>query len=107
MKEFLVRMDSGTDRLLEMYMKKNKIKSKNKIINDIINYFLKNSDSFNSIKEIDRKLEQLLKLSSLNNNLIEQLFANHEFPINNDRKEDEMLKEFYENLKKKNYLFMD
>ena len=107
MKEFLVRMDSGTDRLLEMYMKKNKIKSKNKIINDIINYFLKNSDSFNSIKEIDRKLERLLRLSSLNTNLIEQLFTNHEFPINNDRKEDEMLKEFYENLKKKNYLFMD
>ena len=107
MKEFLLRIDENTNRLLDVYMRKNNIKSKNKIINNILDFYLKNTDSFCSNNDIDRKLERLLKLSSLNNNLIEQLFANHEFPINNDRKEDEMLKEFHNDLRKNVYFFMD
>ena len=107
MKEFLLRIDDNTNRLLDVYMRKNNIKSKNKIINNILDFYLKNTDSFSSNNDIDRKLERLLKLSSLNNNLIEQLFANHEFPINNDRKEDEMLKEFHNDLRKNVYVFMD
>ena len=75
MKEFLLRIDENTNRLLDVYMRKNNIKSKNKIINNIIDFYLKNTDSFCSNNDIDRKLERLLKLSSLNNNLIEQLFC--------------------------------
>lgn len=107
MKEFLLRMDRNTDRLLELYLKKNKIKSKNKAINDIVDYFLENAESFNIIRELNKKIDKMIKIENLNNNLIEQLFANHEFPVNNNRNEDEILKEFKENMKNKFYLFMD
>lgn len=107
MKNFTLRISSDLDQLLEMYMKKNNISSKNLAINNMIEYYLKNNDRIISFKELDKKMERLLKLESLNNNLLEQLFSNHGFAMNLDKKEDAMLKETYDNIRKKLVIFMD
>ena len=60
-----------------------------------------------SYREIDKKLERVLKLQSLNNNVLEQLFSNHGFSMNLNKKEDLMLKELYEDIRKKYIVFMD
>lgn len=41
-----------------------------------------------SYREIDNKLERGLNLQSLNNNILEQLFSNHGFSMNSNKKED-------------------
>lgn len=107
MKTFTIRLDDELDSSLEQYIKKNKLSSKNIAIKKMIEYFIRNNEFIASYKELDRKLERLLKLESLNNSLLEQLFANHGFTMNLDKKTDKILKEAYENIRKKYYIFMD
>lgn len=88
-------------------MSKNKLNSRNEVINNILKTVLKNSDAITNYNALDKKLERILKMESLNNNLLEQLFCNHGFAMNMNKKEDLMLKELYEDLRKKYIVFMD
>lgn len=107
MKKFTVRLDDELDSSLEKYIKKNRISSKNEAIKGMIKYFIDSKETMSFHKELNNKLERLLKLESMNNHLLEQLFANHGFTMNFDKKEDQLLKETYENIRKKYIIFMD
>ena len=107
MKVFTVRLDDELNQMLEMFMIKNKISSKNLAIKQMINYFVKNDNNIELCDEINRKLDRLLKLESGNKNLIEQLFSNHGFTMNLDKDNDRILKEDYKNNRKKYMIFID
>lgn len=107
MKNFTMRISDELDKLLKIYASKNKLSSRSEAIINILEMVLKNGDSMISYREIDKKLERVLKLQSLNNNVLEQLFSNHGFSINLNKKEDLMLKELYEDIRKKYIVFMD
>lgn len=107
MKRFTLRIPDELDKMIEIYMSKNKIISKNEAIVNIIEMLLKDGANIISLKEVDKKMERILKLESLNNSLIEQLFCNHGFPMNLNKKEDLMLKELYESIRKKYIMFVD
>ena len=104
---FTLRISNDLSKLLDIYVVKNKLKSKNEAIINILNLHLKNGETFKSFQDLDRKLERLLKLESLNKILLEQSFCNHGFPINMDRKEDMRLQELYEDMKKSYVIFME
>lgn len=107
MKNFTMRISDELDKLLKIYASKNKLSSRSEAIINILEMVLKNGDSMISYREIDKKLERVLKLQSLNNNVLEQLFSNHGFSMNLNKKEDLMLKELYEDIRKKYIVFMD
>ena len=107
MKNFTMRISDELDKLLKIYASKNKLSSRSEAIINILEMVLKNGDSMISYREIDKKLERVLKLQSLNNNVLEQLFSNHGFSMNLNKKEDLMLKELYEEIRKKYIVFMD
>ena len=107
MKKFTLRIDDELNKLLEIYVLKKKLSSKNEAIIKVLEMVLKNGDTIINYKELDRKMERILKLQSLNNNLLEQLFSNHGFSMNLNKKEDMMLKELYDDIRKQYVIFMD
>ena len=84
-------------------MKLNKIKTKNKAINDILNIFFENEKFFENFKDLDYKIDRILGIVSLSKNLNEQIYANLGFRENLNPNEDEFLNEFYNNIKKNKY----
>ena len=107
MKRLTLRISDELDKLLDIYISKHKLSSKNEAIASVLEVVLKNNDTITHYKDLDKKMERILKLESLNHNLIEQLFANHGFPMNLNKKEDLMLEELYKDLKKNYVIFMD
>ena len=88
---------------INSYMKLNKIKTKNKAINDILNIFFENEKFFENFKDLDYKIDRILGIVSLSKNLNEQIYANLGFRENLNPNEDEFLNEFYNNIKKNKY----
>lgn len=107
MKRLTLRISDELDKLLDIYISKHKLSSKNEAIASVLEVVLKNNDTITHYKDLDKKMERILKLESLNHNLIEQLFANHGFPMNLNKKEDLMLEELYKDLKRNYVIFMD
>ena len=70
-------------------------------LNESIEENLKKYMSANNMKielfyEISEKLNRILYRQNLNKKLLEQLFTNMGFPINEDPDKDKLLKKFYE-----------
>ena len=92
---------------IKSYMRLNKIKTKNKAINDILTVFFENEKFFHNIKDLDRKIDKVLSIVSLTKNLNEQTFANLGFRENLNPKDDEFLNKFYDNIKKNRFKIFD
>lgn len=88
-------------------MKLNKIKTKNKAINDILTIFFDNEKFFHNIKDLDRKLDKVLSIVSITKSLDEQIFTNLGFRENLSPKDDEFLNKFYDNIKKNKFKIFD
>lgn len=83
--------------LLSEYMKDNNIKSKAKAVRKCIRFASKIEQTNDLILDIDNKTNTLLYRENFMKKLLEQFYANMEFPIEQDVKSDESLKRFYEN----------
>lgn len=98
-----VSLDDRTKKNLELYMKIKNIKNKSKAISILINsgfqheYF---STDFNDIKE---KLNRLLYRENINTKLLNQMFVNFGFQLNNDVKKNKLLNKFYNKIVKNSY----
>lgn len=101
MSRYTIDLSGHTESMLFNYMKKNDIKLKSVGIKKCIEEVNNQENLELKIIEIDNKLNRLLYRENLNKKLLEQIFANMVFPINEDISKDECLKEFNE--KNKNY----
>lgn len=92
---------------IRSYMKINKIKTKNKAINEIIATFFEYEKVFQNINILDKKIDKLTSIIHLLKSLEEQNFANHGFRENIDPTTDKYLTSFYDNIKKNKFKIWD
>ena len=94
---YTIYLDEDLEKKLETYMKENKIKMKSVAIKDCIFKTIFNQDYDNSLTQLSQKLNRILYRQNINKKLIEQIFCNMGFPLNEKIEDDNLLKEFYEN----------
>lgn len=89
-------LNSDLEKKLEQYMKQNEIKFRSEGIKNCI-LEATNKDQLNEfLLELDKKLNRILYRQNLNQKLLEQLFANMGFPVNEDVEKDISLDKFYQ-----------
>ncbi|MGN0973922.1 MAG: hypothetical protein ACI4OT_04200 [Bacilli bacterium] len=83
--------------LLTDFMKKNKIKNKS----DAVRKCIKEAAKLNSIEglllDINNKLNRIIYRENIQKKLLEQFYANMEFPVDQDVKTEAGLVRFYQN----------
>ena len=83
--------------LLTDFMKKNKIKNKS----DAVRKCIKEASKLNSIEglllDINNKLNRIIYRENIQKKLLEQFYANMEFPVDQDVKTEAGLVRFYQN----------
>lgn len=102
-----VSLEDYLEDKIKSYMKINKIKTKNKAINEIISTFFEYEKVFQNINILDKKIDKLTCTIFLLKSLEEQNFANHGFRENIDPTTDKYLSSFYDNIKKNKFKIWD
>lgn len=100
MAKHTIYLNENLEKSLEKYMKAKGIKQLSRIIKIMIEKGIKEEEKIELFYEISEKLNRILYRQNLNKKLLEQLFTNMGFPINEDPSKDKLLKSFYE---KNNY----
>lgn len=95
--KFSVALNEKESILLLDYMKENKIKSKAEAIRKCLRTTANLESKYDMLKDIDSKLNRLLYRENIQKKLLEQFYANMEFPIDKDVKTEKGLQRFYEN----------
>lgn len=97
MARYTIDIRGETENRLNEYMRNNKINLKSVGIKQCI-FDATNKEDLNlSLIELDKKLNRIIYRQTMIKKLLDQLFANMGFPINEKTEKDEMLKEFYNN----------
>lgn len=78
-------------------MKDGKIKTKSEAIRKCLKTAVSIEAKYDILKDIDNKLNRLLYRENIQKKLLEQFYANMEFPIDKDVKTEKGLVRFYEN----------
>lgn len=95
--EFGIRLTEKEYKLLLKFMQENHIKSKGKAIRKCIG-LATNSESKNDLLlDINNKLNRIIYRENIQKKLLEQFYANMEFPVDKDVKTEKGLVRFYEN----------
>lgn len=95
MARYTISIDTRIETLLNNYMKENNIDLKSVAIKKCIEEATNKEDLRMILVDIDKKINRLLHRENIDKKLLEQLFCNMEFPINEKIKDDTCLKEFY------------
>lgn len=95
--KFSVALNEKESILLLDYMKENKIKSKAEAIRKCIRTAVSIEAKYDMLKDIDSKLNRLLYRENIQKKLLKQFYANMEFPVDKDVKNEKGLQRFYEN----------
>lgn len=92
---YTISIDTRIETLLNNYMKENNIALKSVAIKKCIEEATNKDDLRMILTDIDKKINRLLHRENIDKKLLEQLFCNMGFPINEKIKDDICLKEFY------------
>lgn len=95
MERYSINLNSRDEELLNEYMKEHKIKFKSTAIKKCIEDASTKNEFKLVLSDIDKKLNRLLHRENIDRKLLEQLFSNMGFPINEKISDDNCLKEFY------------
>lgn len=95
--KFSVALNEKESILLLDYMKENEIKTKAEAIRKCLRTAVSVEAKYDMLKDIDSKLNRLLYRESIQKKLLEQFYANMEFPVDKDIKTEKGLQRFYEN----------
>ena len=95
MARYTISIDTRIETLLNNYMKENNIALKSVAIKKCIEEATNKDDLRMILTDIDKKINRLLHRENIDKKLLEQLFCNMGFPINEKIKDDICLKEFY------------
>ena len=92
---YSIYISEDLEKKLDQYMKENKFKKKSVAIKDCICRAILNDESRDLIYEISQKLNRILYRQNINKKLLEQIYVNFGFPINENIDSNNLLKEFY------------
>ncbi len=95
--KFSVLLSAKESALLLDYMKENKIKTKVEAIRKCLKTAISIEAKYDMLKDIDSKLNRIIYRENIQKKLLEQFYANMEFPIDKDVKTEKGLVRFYEN----------
>ncbi len=94
--KFSVSLNEKESILLLDYMKENKIKSKAEAIRKCIRETVNLESKEDLLLDINNKLNRILYRENIQKKLLEQFYANMEFPVDKDVKTEKGLQRFYE-----------
>lgn len=95
--KFSVALNEKESILLLDYMKENKIKTKAEAIRKCIRTAVSIESKYDMLKDIDSKLNRIIYRENIQKKLLEQFYANMEFPVDKDVKTEKGLQRFYQN----------
>lgn len=94
--KFSVALNEKESILLLDYMKENKIKSKAEAIRKCIKSTVNLESRYDLLLDINNKLNRIIYRENIQKKLLEQFYANMEFPVDKDVKIEPGLVRFYE-----------
>lgn len=94
--KFSVALNEKESILLLDYMKENKIKSKAEAIRKCIRATVNLESKEDLLLDINNKLNRIVYRENIQKKLLEQFYANMEFPVDKDVKTEKGLQRFYE-----------
>ena len=83
--------------LLDKFMKENGISNKTEALRECIKRSVVRQDIDSLIFDLNNKMNRIIHNQYLTKKLLEQFYANMEFPVDQDVKTEAGLKRFYEN----------
>lgn len=95
--KFSVLLNEKESILLLDYMKENKIKSKAEAIRKCIKQTVTIESKEDLLLDINNKLNRIVYRENIQEKLLEQFYANMEFPVDKDVKTEKGLQRFYQN----------
>jgi hypothetical protein len=107
MKKVTIYINDKNLKNIEKYQSLNILKTRTEALNNILENYFESDFSINDVEAINNKIDRLLKLTNLLKSLTEQFFANNGFRLNKNIKDDKMLNEFYRDIQKSKYNFLD
>ncbi len=94
---FNVLLYEKQELLLNDFMKKNNCKSKAEAVRKCIELATNLESRDDLLLDIDNKLNRIIYRENIQKKLLEQFYANMEFPIDKDVKTEKGLQRFYQN----------
>lgn len=94
--KFSVILNEKESILLLDYMKENNIKSKAEAIRKCLKTAVSAEAKYDMLKDIDSKLNRIIYRENIQKKLLEQFYANMEFPVDKYVKIESCLVRFYE-----------
>ena len=95
--KFSVNLYGTDDLLLSKFMKQNNIKSKSEAVRKCIQLAVNLESRNDLLLDINNKLNRIIYRENVQKKLLEQFYANMEFPVDQDVKTEPGLVRFYEN----------
>lgn len=95
--KFKIKLYEKQVLLLNEFIKNNNYKSKAEAIRKCIELASYLESRNDLLMDINNKLNRIIYRENIQKKLLEQFYANMEFPIEQDVKADESLKRFYQN----------
>ena len=95
--KFSVNLYETDDLLLSKFMKQNNIKSKSEAVRKCIQLAVNLESRNDLLLDINNKLNRIIYRENVQKKLLEQFYANMEFPVDQDVKTEPGLVRFYEN----------
>ena len=101
MTRYTIVADQNLEQQIKEYMKKNKLSTKSEAIKKCIKEASESNEIMLLFSDINNKLNRLLYRENINKKLLEQIYANLGFPMNEKLEDNLLLREFYDkNFKK-------
>lgn len=94
---FNVLLYEKQELLLNDFMKKNNCKSKAEAVRKCIELATNLESRDDLLLDIDNKLNRIIYRENIQKKLLEQFYANMEFPVDKDVKTERGLQRFYQN----------
>ena len=95
--KFSVRLYEKDELLLSKFMKQNHIQSKAAAVRKCIELAVNLESKSDLLLDIDNKLNRIIYRENFQKKLLEQFYANMEFPVDKDIKTEKGLQRFYQN----------
>ena len=95
--KFKIKLYEKQSLLLDEFITKNNCKSKAEAVRQCIEIASDVKSRDDLLLDMNSKLNRIIYRENIQKKLLEQFYANMEFPIEQDVKTDESLKRFYQN----------
>ena len=92
---------------IKNYMIKNNISLKSKAVREIVDSYFQYETNFEDLKKLSKKVDSMVGLLNVIKSLSEQIYMNMGIRENQNPKDNESLQEFYDTIKKINFIIMN